>query len=360
MAQNYVTFAYDNYGGEKIVVRGIRLLDYTAGGPDFKPGDFSLVDPKTTATTADDDMRPMFSLCCCEPEFWARVDIGGNDEVHGETGDDFIYVGGGFDIAFGDADDDDIIGGWGHDWISGGTGQDGILGDDGRIFTSRNTSDPSKAENLYGVLALLASDPDTRTSQGDVLNELITTPGDVQVETINVAGQLKKSVDLTPFNLTEAELGAANPLLVNPMFADDVIFGGLGKDFLHGGSGDDAISGAEAIGESYAPRFDSLGNLVGLIRHRLQPALQSERHPALRRRRPALERAQARAEQDRRVLPLQRIRSAPGHPVRWRQRDRLDRPGGRPGRLPPINEDGTTAWTAGFSSTSSTRAATRA
>ncbi|MDX8463960.1 hypothetical protein RFM67_34705, partial [Mesorhizobium sp. VK2D] len=32
------------------------------------------------------------------------------------------------------------------------------------------------------------------------------------------------------------------------------------------GSGDDAISGAEALGESYAPRFDSLGNFVGLIR----------------------------------------------------------------------------------------------
>ncbi|RWE08447.1 MAG: hypothetical protein EOS61_18265, partial [Mesorhizobium sp.] len=197
---------------------------------------------------------------------WARVDIGGNDEIHGETGDDFVYAGGGGDVVFGDADDDDIVGGWGSDWISGGTGIDGILGDDGRIFTSRNTSSQANAENLYGVLALRATDPDTRTSQGDVLNELIRTPGDVQVELINVAGALTKSVDLTPFNLTAIEIGAADPFLSDQQFADDVIFGGLGQDFLHGGSGDDAISGAEALGESYAPRFDSLGNFVGLIR----------------------------------------------------------------------------------------------
>lgn len=265
--QNYVTFNYDNYGGEKIVVRGIRLLDYTPGGPDFKPEDFSLVDPATTPDPSDDDMRPMFSLCCDPTRgIWARYDIGGNDEVHGETGDDFIYLGGGFDIAFGDADDDDIIGGWGHDWISGGTGSDGILGDDGRIFTSRNTSNPLLAERLYGIEPLLDRDPDTRTSQGNVLNELISTPGQVQVELINIAGELKKSVDLTPFNLTPRELGAADPTLSNQWFADDILFGGLGKDFIHGGSGDDAISGAEAVTESYAPRFDQNGNFVGLIR----------------------------------------------------------------------------------------------
>jgi Ca2+-binding RTX toxin-like protein len=277
--QNYVTFNYDTYGGEKIVVRGIRLLDYMAGGPDTNPGDFSLVDPATTLDTSDDDMRPMFSLDCDPTHgLWARVDIGGHDEVHGETGDDFIYVGGGFDIAFGDADSDDIIGGWGHDWISGGTGIDGILGDDGRIFTSRNTPltgnqqvyGSTYAEALNGEFKLLSSDPDTRTSQGNVINELIHTPGNVQSELINVADALKKSVDLTPFEtIAGAEMAvdvSANPNSHNPIWADDVIFGGLGVDFLHGGSGDDAVSGAEALDESYAPRFNGVGELVGLIR----------------------------------------------------------------------------------------------
>ena len=243
----YVSFEYDTYGGEKIIVRGIRLLDYTPGGPDFEPDLFD--------TNLDDGVdpgfRPMFGI-------GAEVDIGGDDEVHGETGDDFIYLGGGSDIAFGDADDDDIIGGWGHDWISGGTGIDGVLGDDGRIFTSRNSSD--HGEDLFGVDELLARDPDARTSQGNVIDEFIFTPGKVQTETINVGGELKKSVDLTPFDLAP---GNDDPLFV-PAFADDVIFGGLGRDFLHGGGGDDAMGGGEALAgdelrpetEGYAPRIE--------------------------------------------------------------------------------------------------------
>ncbi|MCA1683511.1 MAG: hypothetical protein LC708_00005, partial [Actinobacteria bacterium] len=88
----YVTFKYDNYGAMKIVVRGVTLLDYTAGGPAFDPA--------------------------------ALANIGGDDEVHGESGDDTVYTGRGDDVLYGDADDDDLIGGWGHDWFSGGTGQD--------------------------------------------------------------------------------------------------------------------------------------------------------------------------------------------------------------------------------------------
>ncbi|MGH6959423.1 MAG: calcium-binding protein, partial [Dongiaceae bacterium] len=136
----YVTFNYDNYDTTKLIVRGVSLLDYTPGGPDYNPTLFS--------ATAQAGMRSAFGL-------WATRDIGGNDEVHGETGDDTVYLQGGADIAYGDAEDDDIIGGWGSDWISGGTGQDGVLGDDGRIFTSRNTGSATPGvgtgEPLYGV-----------------------------------------------------------------------------------------------------------------------------------------------------------------------------------------------------------------
>src|SRR5690606_19421633 len=107
------------------------LVDYTPGGPDFD-----------TASAA--------------------LDIGGDDEVHGESGDDFAYGQKGQDILYGDGQDDDLIGGYGNDWISGGTGQDGILGDDGRIFTSRNSS--IYGEPLNGVQSLLATDPDTKFS----------------------------------------------------------------------------------------------------------------------------------------------------------------------------------------------------
>jgi hypothetical protein len=136
-------------------------------------------------------------------------------------------------VLFGETGNDDLIGGYGHDWISGGAGQDGILGDDGRIFTSRNGT----PEPLYG---LEATTPDS-----------IGTPGGVQQADIHALGQLKKSVDLTPFN---PDLGGDE--LLDPEDADDILYGGLGSDWLHGGAGDDAISGAEALPGFYADPAD--------------------------------------------------------------------------------------------------------
>src|SRR6185436_15123437 len=102
----------------------------------------------------------------------------------------------GNDVLFGEGQDDDIVGGYGNDWISGGTGDDGVIGDDGRISTSRNStlgwtwSDATatwvpctgtcSSEPLNGVLALLATDPDSRGSNGNVINEFIYTPGQIQ------------------------------------------------------------------------------------------------------------------------------------------------------------------------------------
>ncbi len=247
----YARFNYDTYDpAAKIVVRGVSQLDYTAGGPDFRPDLFSLSDP------GDPAFRPMFGI-------WTTSDIGGHDEIHAETGDDFVYGGGGNDILYGDAGDDDLIGGWGSDWISGGTGEDGILGDDGQIFTSRNSA--SYGESLYGIDPLLATDPSTRTNNGNVLNEFIYTPGQAQSATINVAGRLKKTVDLTPLNLTPRSSGVQDPLF-RPLFADDIIFGGLGDDFIHGGSGDDALAGGEALAEGYNVHLDAAGEVDGLVR----------------------------------------------------------------------------------------------
>jgi Ca2+-binding RTX toxin-like protein len=142
----------------------------------------------------------------------------------------------GKDNLFGDSEDDDLIGGWGADWISGGTGQDGILGDDGRIFTSRNGT---AGEPLYGVAGFASNE----------LDVAIYTPGRIQQAVLNVAGALKKTVDLTPFNLTEQ--GQADNVYDEPTYADDILFGGWGDDFMHGGAGDDAMSGAETLPQYY-------------------------------------------------------------------------------------------------------------
>ena len=197
---SFLTFEYDDYGPLSIIPRAVELLDYTPGGAEYNP-------------TA------------------AGGDIGDADEIHGESGDDIAYGMVGNDVLYGDGQDDDLIGGYGHDWISGGTGDDGVLGDDGRIYTSRNGS--PNGEPLYGVEPVQ-------------VDQEIRTPGGVQQAIIHIQDELKKTVNLTPFNVEQPGQGNPNPNY-DAVDADDMIYGGLGNDFLHGGSGDDGISGAEAL-----------------------------------------------------------------------------------------------------------------
>src|SRR5262249_54896051 len=111
----------------------------------------------------------------------------------------------------------------------------GVIGDDGRIYVSRNGT----AEPLFGLPAIPPGG----------LDAPIATPGNIQTATINVTGQLKYTVDLTPFNVDPSSL--QSPTYANVFFSDDVIYGGQGNDALHGGAGDDAISGAEALATAY-------------------------------------------------------------------------------------------------------------
>ncbi len=238
---------YEDRGDERIVVRAMQQLDYAPGGGDFQDGGYN-TDGQATVTAMP-------------------VDNGLADLIHGESGDDQIFGMTGSDVIFGNSDDDDIIGGYGHDWISGGTGQDGVLGDDGLIYTSRNST---LGEPLYGIAGLLANtnQTDTKNIDGNVLDEEISTPGDIHVAMINVSGELKKSVDLTPFSFDPDWAWQDDEFPDNQNtspFADDIIFGGLDDDFLHGGSGDDAISGAEALEIAYVPVYDVDGDPIGVL-----------------------------------------------------------------------------------------------
>jgi Ca2+-binding RTX toxin-like protein len=220
----FLAFNYDG-GSLKIIPRAAELLDYTPGGPDV------------TAFVEPDDIG-------VNPTTGVR-DIGAGDELHGESGDDFIYGQLGSDKLFGDGQDDDIIGGYGNDWISGGTGDDGVIGDDGRIYTSRNGT----AEPLNGVAA---------TTQ-----VAISTPGGFQQALTNPNSQLKKAVDLTPFSQDPFWNGNADEFnSVSKRRSDDIIYGGLGNDWLHGGTGDDAISGAEAL-QTFFDHPTNNGNALG-------------------------------------------------------------------------------------------------
>ena len=71
-------------------------------------------------------------------------------------------------------------------------------------------------------------------------------------------------VETSPDGAPAATFTVFSATSINTPFADDNIFGGLGGDFLHGGSGDDAISGAEALEHAYVPVF--LGGVpVGVL-----------------------------------------------------------------------------------------------
>jgi Ca2+-binding RTX toxin-like protein len=239
-SDEFLNFNYDDAYGLQIIPRAMEQLDYTLGGSDYEGGSY-------TAWGA------------------ANADNGAADLIHGESGDDTIFGMTGSDVIFGEGQDDDIVGGYGHDWISGGTGQDGVLGDDGLILTSRNST---LGEPLYGIAGLLAKDPRPKYADGNVLNEVIATPGSIQYAVINLTGELKKTIDLVPFSYDPAWNAMDDEFPDNQddsPRADDIIFGGLGTDWLHGGSGDDAISGAEALADAYVPVYDAAGTPIAVL-----------------------------------------------------------------------------------------------
>src|SRR4029079_11572209 len=153
----------------------------------------------------------------------------------------------------------------------GGNGEDGILGDDGRIFASRNSI--SYGEPLYGIAAIPANQ----------INLLISESSAKESAVLNVAGDLKYTADLTPDNLDPASVGSSSPHAnFRPLYANDIIYGGLGDDSIHGGAGDDAILGGEAPGIlAYVTNYDQNGNLAPVNNNTANP-LVTEGHSAYR------------------------------------------------------------------------------
>ena len=160
----------------------------------------------------------------------SSTDIGGSDIVHGGDSDDIVHGMTGNDVLYGDGYDDNIYGGTGNDKIFGGSGEDGILGDDGMLLTSRN-----------GLIEPL--------NQLTVANQqtLIETNDPFTGAVVDITGILKKDAILEA-----VDLGGY-----------DVIYGGLGDDWIHAGAGDDAVSGAEAL-ENANPLLDFYNNVTPL------------------------------------------------------------------------------------------------
>ena len=314
----YVSYKYDDVYGPsgQILVRGVTLLDYTPGGPDFRPDRF--FDPNTpgacssSAVETQDGCSPLYVVrheprrrSVRRPARAARAgwwEIFANDEIHGGLGDDFVYLGGGNDVVYGDADDDEIIGGWGNDWIDGGVGQDAIIGDDGRIFGSRNSSTGwtaagtpctgsgngtcySEPLNAITALSRWACAPPTIRSRVRRLPRPVhrhAWPGadgdhqhrrrpeeDRRPDALQPVAERerRRPAEVRRQQLRRRDLrrtrrcgGAELPDRRRPSqqrgSAGRPGRRGVFGDFLHGGAGDDAIAGGEAIWNGYTQLYD--------------------------------------------------------------------------------------------------------
>lgn len=229
---DYRDFNYDTSG--TIIPRPVDLLDYGYQAQftaDLGTGESSF-------TMAD---------------LLAVSGYGAGDLIFGEDGDDFIHGQTGDDVVFGNAGNDSLHGERGNDVLYGGSGEDGILGDDGLLKVSRLPSDPGggpnatafMVEELWGINEELQ------------VNLEISTPGNLQRDIINEADSLRYSVDLLAFRTgTTGEDQQFN----------DIIFGGFGTDWMHGGDGDDAISGAEALSIYYDAEGDDFGGVNDLLK----------------------------------------------------------------------------------------------
>jgi Ca2+-binding RTX toxin-like protein len=191
-APAFLTFTYDTYStAERVIPRAYTLLDYTVG---------------TAAAT----------------------DRGGADLVHGEGSDDVIHGELGSDVLAGDGQDDTIIGGTGNDRVYGGSGDDRILGDDGYFKIVRN----GLTEPLFDFATAHATDV-LEAMPGPYTQALTFNTGALYVE-----GRLL-GYDPEPSHTTYAPYA-------------DIVWGGLGNDWVHGGAGDDAISGASPLAFYYS------------------------------------------------------------------------------------------------------------
>src|SRR4029077_361252 len=137
-------------------------------------------------------------------------------------------------------------------------------------LTSRNGS----SEPLYGIAAIPSTSATTST-----LNQLITTPGNVQQAVINVAGALNYAPVLYPYNWdpsTYVSPGVSNgnptystnckenktcPTYIT-VYGHNIIYSGWGNGVTHAGPGNSAISGAEAPTYSFADNFNLFGKGV--------------------------------------------------------------------------------------------------
>ncbi|MCT7991818.1 proprotein convertase P-domain-containing protein [Laspinema olomoucense] len=216
-------------GNDNDLILGGTLGDtITAGeGNDLAFGDHGKVEGIIDLTQLPlNQPNPPFTFTAIDTQ---REDRGGNELIHGDSGDDIILGQQGSDRLFGDAGDDDIIGGHNvvggddtNDAIDGGTDNDAIAGDNASILRSSNTDNP-RMRVLSGEVIYDATGNPQVTSQGQP----------------NPTNAAERQIQLFDHHIeTKSE-----------QYGNDAIAGGAGEDAIFGQLGNDVIQGDSSIDE---------------------------------------------------------------------------------------------------------------
>ena len=88
---------------------------------------------------------------------------GGDDALHGGSGNDWLFGGDGDDQIFGGMGDDTLFGGAGNDYLDGGTGQNALYGGEGNDILVYNQG-MAHASGGEGIDFLVGADRDTLDS----------------------------------------------------------------------------------------------------------------------------------------------------------------------------------------------------
>ena len=173
--------------------------------------------------------------------------IGGNDELHGDTGDDVIFGLDGTDRLYGDDGNDALYGGNQDDTLYGGAGDDILLGDSSNVtgYGKDLLDGGSGADDMRGGAG---SDTYVVDNVGDLVTELpsegvdlvqssITYTLTAYVENLTLTGA--SAIDGTGNTLDNIIIGNSAANVLTALDGNDRIDGGAGADTMFGGTGND-------------------------------------------------------------------------------------------------------------------------
>ena len=211
--------------------------------------------------------------------------LGGNDELRGGDGNDFL---------FGDAGDDELYGGEGNDELRGGTGIDylsGDAGDDTYLFGRGDSSVLIYNDDAGGtdILRFLGDiNPNDIAASSVFENLVLHIGGDTEVTSdrieildffngsqYEVNGiEFSDGTDTNPATVWSSEdiasrffttqgtdnsdiiIGSAGVDIFNGLGDDDALYGGAGNDELRGGAGNDTLRGDAGEDKLYGGEGD--------------------------------------------------------------------------------------------------------